>query len=151
LRLTVVQYHKAKAVARVKKTGMIRIVLHPRQVQALRKALGEEAKEARWSKVIIRLSCKRLNKLSDAKGKKVLNRYVIRNKECFLKKDLLNREELVVLGGIAEKAEGVAEEITSTEIKEADAPEDENQEEMVDEPDDEPEETEEAEDGEEKE
>lgn len=86
VRMTLAQYNRAKARAdrmkvlrpKGKVKPMVRIMLHPRQVNALKALLG---KEYRNSKVIIRLSAERLKK---CKGLK--NRYVIRPKSTFMDK-----------------------------------------------------------------
>ncbi|BBM85971.1 hypothetical protein [Candidatus Uabimicrobium amorphum] len=90
IRMTPIQYRTANARAKVKRRGNIRIVLGPRQIAALHKLLKEEH---RWSKVVVRVSAKRLRKLGGLK-----DRFIIRPKSLFEKKRGKNRGELAIDG-----------------------------------------------------
>ena len=90
IRMTPIQYRTANARAKVKRRGNIRIVLGPRQIAALHKLLKEEH---RWSKIVVRVSAKRLRKLSGLK-----DRFIIRPKSLFEKNRGKDRGELTIDG-----------------------------------------------------
>lgn len=76
IRMTPGQFRLANSRARAKLgVGMVRIALHPRQVVALKKALGGEH---RWNKVVVRISARRLKAMKGLK-----DRYIIRPLKAF--------------------------------------------------------------------